>query len=48
MTYQSWCIHCGRVIVGKLTKKFCSNSCRVANHELKKRVKDKHGFSVST
>ena len=46
--HQSNCIHCGLVFVGKTNKKFCSDSCRVANFELKKRVKDKHGFSVNT
>ena len=39
--YIGWeitCIHCGRLFIAlRKDKKFCSKSCKVSNHQMKKR-----------
>lgn len=32
------CLHCGAAVVGRKTKKFCSDKCRVNNHKKNKKI----------
>ena len=35
---QTNCVHCGRQFIAlRKDKKFCSKSCKVSNHQMKKR-----------